>query len=236
MTFLVLSAWGIGVSPAVAQSGDARQAFQARFGWFFPSGGGDLWDENETVFTQSASDFDSFRFGMTYVGSLTNHFEIGLNLDFYDRTVFSSYRDFVDENGFPINHDTKLNTAPLTVDFRLLLGGRYRQRPQGRSVIQPVFYLGGGAGINFWEYEEWGDFLDFEFDPPQIFSAHFADDGEALTVHVLAGVELPVSPRFNVVFEARHSWSDDSLGGPLAGLGTIELGGTSAFIGMSFRF
>jgi hypothetical protein len=226
----------VGGGPAAAQSGGARQAFQTRFGWFFPSGGGELWDTNEEVFTLSASDFDGFRFGLTYLRAFSNQLEMGVNLDFYSERVFSSYRDWVDEDYYPINHDTRLSSYPLTVDFRFLPGGRYKRRPQGREVVHPVFYLGGGAGINFWSYEEVGDFLDFGFDPPVIFYDRFRDDGSALTVHVLAGVELPVSPRFNVVLEGRHSWSNADLGGSLSGLGTLELGGTSGFFGLSWRF
>ena len=226
----------IGAAPSLAQSGHARQSFQTRFGWFFLEGGGDLWNSNEEVFTLAPSDFDDFRFGVSYVGSLTNHFEVGLNLDFYEERARSAYRDFVDQGGFPILHDTIVETTPLTLDLRWLINGRYRQRGQGRNVVQPVFYIGAGAGVNFWEYEEIGDFLDFGFDPPLIVFGDFREDGEALTVHVLGGVELPVSPYFNVVLEARHSWSDDRLKGDFGGLGRIELGGTSAFVGAAFRF
>ncbi len=222
-------------APARAQSGIAEDAFQFRFGWFFPSGGGEVWNENEEVFTLEASDFDSFQFGMSYVKGLTGHLELGINFDWYSETVFSSYRDWVDERGFPINHDTRLERLPLTADLRWLPAGRYRSRPGG-NVLRPVFYLGAGAGVNFWEYREQGDFLDFAFDPPEVFYASFRDSGEALTVYVLAGAEWPMSPSFNFAIEGRYSWSDDTLGSDFAGLGDLELGGTAIFGGLSWRF
>jgi len=224
------------VPAAHAQSGIARRAFQLRFGWFFPAGGGDFWHDTEDTFTLAVSDFDGFDFGMTYSGAFNNQLEFGVNADFYSRSVFSAYRRVVDETGSPIYHDSKLRTLPLTFDFRFIPAGRYRQRPQGRAVIRPLFYLGAGAGIDFWEYEEVGDFVDFSIDPPEVFYDRFVDDGQALELHVLAGVELPASPRFNVVIEGRYAWAEDSLGGAFAGLGDIDLGGTSLFFGTSFRF
>jgi hypothetical protein len=223
---------------ARAQSATASRAFQLRLGGFFPSGGDEFWDETEDVFTLRMSDFDGFVFGASFVGSVSNRVEIGGNLDFYRRTVRSSYSGIVDSAGFPILHDSRLTLTPLTVDVRLLPGGRHRIVRGGRAALKPVFYLGGGGGVNFWEYEEVGDFLDFEVDPqqPPIFYGRFLDDGAALELHALAGVEFPMSPGFNFVLEARYSWSDETLDGDFAGLGRIELGGLSTYAGASFRF
>jgi hypothetical protein len=231
-------------SPVPAANG-TDHAVQVRIGGFFPSGGGDLWDDNSDVFTQDISDFDAASIGFTFLSSLGNAVELGVNLDFYDETTTSVYRGFVEEvefddgsfETFDIPHDTRLEIVPLTVDFRFLPGGRYRIRgPQGRRVLKPVFYLGLGGGLNFWDYEEVGDFLDFSFDPPEPFFGRFVDSGTALELHGLAGVELPVGPHFGVLFEARHSWSDDELGDDFAGFGDIDLSGWSAFVGGSFRF
>jgi hypothetical protein len=119
---------------------------------------------------------------------------------------------------------------------RFIPAGRFRGSSRRGAVRKPVFYVGAGAGINFWEYEEIGDFIDFTVDPNEIFFDRFIEDGEALQVHVLAGLEIPVSPGFNLLLEGRHSWADDDLSGDFAGLGDIELGGTSVFIGGSFRW
>ena len=121
---------------------------------------------------------------------------------------------------------------------RFIPGGRYRIRPGGRHILKPLFYIGVGVGLNFWEYEEVGDFLDFGFDPPEIFGDRFVDDGVAFEAHALAGVEIPVGRATNVLFEVRFSVSEDDLAGDFAGLTEtdLDLGGTSISGGMSFRF
>jgi hypothetical protein len=229
----------VSLTPAVAQGrgrGYPDNAFQIRLGQFFAAGGGDLWNDNEEFFTMDISDFNDIVWGFSFVNGFSNQLEIGLNVDFYSESVFSSYRDYVDEAGFPIYHDTRLDLMPATVDLRFLPGGRYRMRPGGRQVLKPTFYIGGGGGLNFWEYEEVGDFIDFGLDPPEVFYSRYKDSGTAWEAHALAGFELPLSPGFNFLVEGRYSWSEDTLGGSLAGLGDIDLGGYSLSVGGSFRF
>jgi hypothetical protein len=234
---LVLAA----AAPAYAQprgSEPSDNSFQFRLGGFFPSGNSEFWDNNERDFTMSSSDFNDGVLGFSYVTSLSNRFELGFNLDFYDSTVRSSYRDFVDQDGFPIFHDTRLRMTPLTVDFRFLPSGRYgyRGRHGEHRVHKPVPYLGAGAGFNFWRYEETGDFLDFSLDPPEVFSDRFKDSGAAFETHVLAGIELPMGPTWGLIFEGRHSWSEVTPSSDFAGLGKLDLGGTSAYVGAAFHF
>ena len=209
-------------------------AFQFRLGGFFPDGESAFWDDTEESFTLDVSDFDDAILGLSFVGSFNNHVEAGLNIDFYEGESFSAVRGFVDEDGFPIFHDSWLRTVPLTIDVRFLPFGRYRQRPQGRNVLQPVFYLGGGVGLTYWEYEEEGDFVDFTND--EIFFDRFIDDGFAFETHALAGLELPFGRTWSLLLEGRYSWADDDLGGDFAGLGEIDLSGPSAYIGGSFHF
>jgi len=214
-----------------------HSAAQIRVGGFFLEGGGEFWDESESVFTLRTEDFDGGVLGLSFVSSINNNLEVGVNADFFEESVPSAYSGFVDTAGFPIVHTARLQTTPLTVDVRLLPTGRHRIRgPRGHLVSKPVMYVGAGAGVNLWEYEEIGDFLDFGFDPAVIFFDRFRDRGAALEVHALGGVEFPIGPSFNLLFEGRYSWSDDTLSDDFAGLGRIELGGASAFAGASFHF
>ena len=233
--------WLSVAAPALAQprrSGPPRGALQVRFGWFMPSGSSDFWDATEDVFTLDTSDLDGFVLGFSYVRSINNELEVGLNVDFYDERARSQYRDWVDENGFPIFHDTKLGLIPWTVDVRFIPGGRYRLRPGGRFIRKPLFYIGGGVGFVWWEYEEVGDFLDFDFDPPEIFGSRFSDDGVTFEAHALAGVEVPVGQSINLMFEGRYSVAEDDLRGDFAGLAEtdLDLGGLAIYAGFNFRF
>ena len=238
LTLLVSTA-----SVATAQwrpPGPPESALQGRLGYFFlDDGDGDgFWEDTESIFTLDASDFEEFSLGFSYVHSVRNRLEVGFNLDIFEETVRSEYREFVDEDDFPILHDSTLSLVPMTVDVRFLPIGRYRIRPGGRHIVQPTFYFGAGAGLVFWDYEELGDFWDFSSVPMEIFLGHFSDDGVALEVHGLAGVEIPVGPRTNLLFEGRYSFAEDDLGGDFSDLPEREiyLGGLGIYGGVSLRF
>jgi hypothetical protein len=227
----------IGAASAAFAQPVANDAFQLRFGGFFPAGGGDVWDENEEVFGLRASDFDGFFWGFGFEHGLSNNLEVSFNVDFYSETVRSSYRDYVDQNGRPILHDTRLSETPVYVDVRYLPTGRYKIRgPAGRRVLKPVFFIGAGLGGNFWEYREVGDFLDFTADPLQIVGGDFKDSGVAFQLQALTGVELPFSHHFTLSFEGRYTWANATLSGQFAGLGRLELGGGWVYLGTNFRF
>ncbi len=214
---------------------DGNLGFQFRLGGFFPSGDSVFWEDVEDTFTLRVSNFNDTIVGFSFVGSFGNHLETGFNIDFYRSTVRSSVRDYVDQAGLPILHDTRLTLTPMTVDVRLLPAGRYRIRgAQGRRVLQPVFYLGGGLGFNYWEYEEVGDFVDFTDE--SIFFDRFIDTGWAFEAHALAGLELPFGRTWSLLFEGRYSWSEATPGGPFSGLGELDLGGFAAYVGASWRF
>ena len=236
-TLLILVAALGFASAAHAQAPRLDHAFQFRFGGFFPAGGGTLWDDNEDTFTLDASDFNDFAIGFSYVAPINNRFELGFNLDFYDGTVRSAYRDFADQDGFPIFHDTTLELVPATVDFRFLPTGRYAMSGGGgRAVRHPVPYIGAGAGFLLWNYEEVGDFIDFDAVPNEVFYGRFVEDGMTFETHVLAGIELPMSPAWSFLAEGRYSWANDSPDGDFAGLGSLELGGFYGYVGFAFRF
>ena len=213
-------------------------AFQFRLGYFMPTGDSDFWDETEQVFTLDADDFDEFAFGFTYARQVANGVELGVNFDVFEDVVLSQVRGFVDEDGFPILHDTELTIVPLTFDVRFVPGGRYRMRPGGRHIPKPVFYFGAGAGFNFWEYHEFGDFVDFSTLPPEVIFGDFYDEGEALEVHGLMGTEIPLTRTTNLLFEGRYSLSEDDLGGSFADLENreLDLGGLGLYVGCAFRF
>lgn len=232
------------VAIPAAASPRTEDAFVVRVGAWMPDGGG-VWDENEIDFTMAAGDFDDATLGMGFVTGLSEYFEVGLFADFYGETVLSQYRDYVDENDRAIFHDTRLEMTPVAVDVRWIPAGRHAVRHGGRHVSKPVWYLGGGAGANFWEYQEVGDFVDFFDATLPIFFERYRDDGIALSLHALAGFEFPVGPRTNLVVEGRYLWSDDDLGdsfGHLAASRPVDIDrelvmdGLLVSAGVAFRF
>ncbi|NIM64266.1 MAG: hypothetical protein GTO30_22210 [Acidobacteria bacterium] len=207
------------------------RSFQVRLGGFFLEGDGDFWADNESVFTLDASDYDDFILGLTYSHGFNRFLELDINADFTDETVVSEYRNFVDGSGFPILHDSTLQTSPITAGVRFL--------PFGRAQLgsrKPVLFVGAGAGVNFWTYEEFGDFIDFSDPANPIVVGDFRERGEAFVSYAVGGIELPLSPAFNLGFEARYFSSDDRLKGDFAGLGTLDMSGWAASISAGWRF
>jgi hypothetical protein len=203
-------------------------AFQLRMGYHAPSDGGTFWQDVEDRFTLQASDFNGLAWGASFIGGLSPYVEFGVTADWYEETVTAGERYYIDTDGFPILHDTTLSQFPLGVDLRFI--------PGGRKVGKPVFFLGAGAGLNFWEYHEIGDFVD-EGDPAlPVYFGDFHASGETLEGRVLAGLEIPVSPAFNLSFEGRYSFGESDLEDDFEGFGTIEPGGMFFFVGGSFRF
>lgn len=230
--------------PAPAQSpGAIGGSVKMRLGGFMPTGQSEFWDVTEQVFTLSTGDLNGVMLGGSYVASLGNYVELGFNLDWYEATARSAQRGFTDDFGNPILHDTTLGLIPLTMDVRFLPGGRYATRgSRGQyKVRKPVPYLGLGGGANFWRYEEVGDFAVEDPFSPTGFSVVFdrlEDTGTAFEVHVMGGVEFPISPAWSLLGEARYSWSEATPSGAFAPLqqGRLDLGGWSLFFGGSVQF
>ena len=226
----------VAAEPARA-AGPGDGAFNFRMGWFFPTGSSEFWEVNEDAFTLDHSDFNGLTLGAGYSQSLNNYVEFGMGIDFYYSSVRAADRNFVDQDGFPIFHDSRLSIVPMTVDVKFLPAGRYRQRgPGGRNLVRkPAFYLGGGVGLDYWTYEEEGDFVASDL---SIVYDRLKESDIAFETHAFAGIEFPVSPRWYITTEARMSWAEDTPGGAFEFVnpGELDLGGLSLMVGGSYRF
>ncbi len=213
------------------QAGSSERSFQARLGGFLFEGESDFWDENASVFALEASDFDDTTLGLTYSVPFNRFFEVDLNADLFDETVVSEYRDFTDASGFAILHDSTLQMVPLTLGVRFVPFGRGKHGGK-----RPVLYVGAGAGVNFWRYEEFGDFIDFNDPANPIIFGEFKERGEAFVGYGVCGLELPLAPGFNLGFEARYFSSYDEFKDDFAVLGTLDISGLAASVSASWRF
>jgi len=225
------------VGPAAAAPPGQDGGFNFRFGGFFPTGNSDFWDTNEAAFTLDHSDFNGVTGGVGYTASINNFFEFDVNADFYAASTRSADRLFTDQDGFPIFHDSRLAIFPVTVGFRVLPAGRYARRgTEGNHYVRrPVPYFGAGVGMSYWQYEEEGDFVASDF---SVVYDRFTETGLAFEKHAMIGIEFPVAPDWNVTLEVRQSWAEATPGGSFSVVnpGTLDLGGTSVFLGGSLRF
>ena len=216
-------------APASAQrpyyGGD--HAIRFWIGLFEPDGDSQYWNDSFDAFTGETSDFADTTVGGDFKLGLTGRTSLLLGGSYYEGRADQSYRDFVDRFGDDITHRTTLEIASATAAFVVDLTGR-------RAVIVP--YVGVGGGFYAWRLEEAGDFIDFIPEEPETFSTRFSDDGNTLGWFWLAGLEVPIGPRFSVFAEGRWQRLDDDLGGDFAGSGNLDLSGTSIVGGASWRF
>ena len=233
----LLAATLLPITPAAAEPPGREGAFNFHFGGYFPKGGGDFWDANEAAFTLDHSDFNGLSGGVGYTASINNYIEFDFDATLYGASNTSADRNFVDQNGFAILHDSRLSMYPVTVSFRVLPAGRFGKRGTDGThyVRRPVPYLGFGIGGEYWQYEEEGDFVASDL---SVVYDRFIASGVAFEKHAMVGIEFPVAPAWNITFEVRQSWAEATPGGAFAVVnpGRLDLGGTSVMLGGSLRF
>lgn len=225
--------------PAVAQAqitrvtgADTRQSFGFNLGGFFPKGE-DSRVDHDVLFTDLDSllfdiaDFRGFTFSGEYLLAITNNFEAGAEAGFYQKTVPSIYRNFVNANDAEIEQDLKLRIVPLTASIRFL--------PLGRdAAVQP--YIGIGASLLNWRYSETGEFVDFS--DGSVFRDKYVAKGNTFAPVVIGGVRFPVADVWTMGGEIRYQSADGDTGGRAAGFldDKIDLGGWTANFNVHVRF
>lgn len=218
-------------APAAAQrryAGPQENEFRLRLGQFEPRGDSRYWNDTFDAFTGSIDRFDDVSFGADFVLSLGSHSGIMFSGDVYEGQESQAYRDFVDGSGGPIVHDTRLRIASATAAYVFSFTGR-------DAAVVP--YVGVGGGLYDWELEESGDFIDFLAQPLEIFTDSRRDSDTTLGYFYLAGVEIPLGPRWSVFAEGRWQRLDvEEVNLASEPLGRLDLSGRHVLGGFAWRF
>lgn len=176
--------------------------------------------------------FDGVYGGIEYNHVLMDNVEVAVHLDGHSKTVDTFYRDYERPDGTNIFQSLRLRTAPLGVSLRLV--------PTSKRVRFAPF-VGGGVDAVFYEYEEFGDFIDF-FDPDlPIYNDAFIDEGVAFGLHAFGGLRLYLNRDFAIVGEARYQWAAKDMGDDFAPnepgfVNRIDLSGWTWTVGLHVRF
>jgi hypothetical protein len=176
--------------------------------------------------------FDGVYGGGEYNHVIMKNVELAVHFDYYQETVDTFYRDYERPDGTNIFQSLRLRSAPLGVSLRFV--------PTSKRVkIAP--FVGGGIDAVFYQYEEFGDFIDF-FDPDlPIYPDHFIDDGVAFGAHAFGGIRFYLNRDFAIVGEGRYLWSgkdmgDDFLPNESGFVNRIDLSGWTWTVGVHVRF
>ena len=228
MTAAVVMVLGLA---AVAPGSAAASSLDLRVGALFPSADSNLFDDDAELYvlrgdTISDRDWRGIYGGIEFNVGLSDNVELGFHVDGYGRSLHTSYRDFERPSGREIQQTLKLNVVPVGVSLRLVAG-------DPRESIAP--YVAVGADLVYYQYEEFGDFIDFDSPSLPVFDDAFVSEGVAPGFHVAAGLRVPLSRDFSLVGEGRYLFAKHDMGDDFRG-NRIDLGGISATLGLHVRF
>jgi len=214
----------MGLAVLVLPETSQASGLDLRLGGFLPRADSNLFHDDNELYTVDKGDWRGLFGGAEFSLGLGSHLELGFHLDGYGRNVHTSYRDFVRESGREIQQTLRLNVVPLGVSLRFLARGE-------KGTLTP--YVAVGPDIVFYEYEEFGDFVDFE--TLDVREDAFLSRGAAPGFHVAAGLRVPINYDFSVVGEGRYEWAKDDMGDDFRG-NRLDLSGAAFTLGVNIRF
>jgi hypothetical protein len=173
------------------------------------------------------SDWTGFTGGVEYSGRIARNLELGVHVDGYSRSLDTVYRAYTDETGRDIPQTLKLEIVPVGFTLRFVAGSR-------RSTIVP--YLGVGADLYYWSYEEFGSFIDFDDPDLAIIDDAFYSNGVTGGGHVVAGLRVHLNHDVSMTGEGRYNWAPtDDMEDDFRSL-QVDLSGWSATVGVRIEF
>lgn len=221
---LALLTLGLLAVPAATVS---ASGLDLRLGAFYPREESNLFVDDRALYHVGKGDWNSFAGGLEFNAELARNVELGVHVDGYDRSIDTSYRDYTTADDREIRQTLKLQILPVGVTLRLVPSS-------SRLKVAPYVAVGGDAF--FWQYEEFGDFIDFDNPALPIIPDHFFSDGVEFGGHVAAGLRLKLTHDFSLVGEGRYqAASKAEMGEDFAG-NRLDLNGWSWLVGMHVKF
>ena len=205
-----------------------------RLGYAFPRAGSEVFDFTREQLTVDKRDFNGLSAAGEVTVRATDRLDAALNLGVEWSNTRSEFRDWVDDNDLPIEQDTRFTRVPVTLGVKVYLLERGRRISQLAWVPKKwAPYLGAGAGIVWYRFEQIGDFVDF--DTLEIFFDDFESRGSSPVAYLAGGLDFSLGPRWLVNGEARYSWASAEMGRDFVGFDKIDLTGFKGMLGFSVR-
>jgi hypothetical protein len=206
-----------------------------RLGYAFPRAGSEIFDFTREQLTVDKRDFNGLSAAGEVALRMTDRLDAALNLGVEWSNTRSEFRDFVDVNDLSIEQDTRFTRVPLTLGVKAYLLERGRRISQLAWIPKKwAPYVGAGAGIVWYRFEQIGDFVDF--DTLEIFFDEFDSRGISPVAYLAGGLDFSLGPRWLVNGEARYSWASAEMGRDFVGFDNIDLTGFKVMLGFSVRF
>jgi hypothetical protein len=239
----LLAALCFAASPANGQSGDGylfRSPALTLFvngGFARPSASSDLFADASERLTLKPGDFLGGAVNAGLSINIGSRVAVGATVGYAGRTVRSEYIDWEDDNGLPIEQNTLFSRVPVMAQVKLHLVPRGREIGNFAWVPATISpYVGVGAGWIRYEYEQAGDFIDFDAgEPPPVFTSSIDAEGWSSATQVFAGLDYNLNTRLMLTGEAGYTRASADLPVWFEDFEPIDLSGFAATVGLSLR-
>jgi len=222
----VLSAVLMGGLMGLLPGEASASGLELRVGAFLPKLDSLLFADTMTLYTVNKNDFDGWFGGAEFTANVHPNIELGLAIEGYAKENDTVYRDYVRPNGSEIRQTLRFQTIPLSAIMRFVPKGRYRK-------VTP--YIGGGITANFWEYEEWGDFVNFQAPGSPVYFDSFKSEGTKFGPMVNAGIRFRLNTDMQITADYRHFWGKETMDGDFRP-NEIDISGDAITMGFRFIF
>lgn len=207
--------------------GEVRASgLELRIGGMAPRAKSILFDDSVTLYDIEKKDFAGGFGGIEFTKGLAPNIELALALDGYGREIPSAYRAFERPSGRAIEQTLRLVIVPASAIVRLHPSGRYK-------TLTP--YLGAGVSAIFWQYEEFGDFIDFRTSGQPVVFDSFKSTGSTTGFVLNAGLRYRINEDFQVTADFRNFSGKQKMGGDFAP-NEIDVSGAALTIGFRLTF
>ncbi len=201
-----------------------KVAIGFRGGVNISNAGSEIFDFINEQLTIGDSDFIAPAVAFDFSYYLRPRLAAVLRVEWNSKVAASEFREFEDQNDLPITQETELSQVPVTGNLKFYLN------PRGRKISEYVWipnsfapYVGGGGGLLWYRFAQRGDFIDFV--DMSIFSDQFVSEGFTWTAQVFGGVDVKLTHRVYLTFEACYFWARAGMGQDFMDFDSLDLSG-----------
>lgn len=200
--------------------------------------GSQVFSDATDLLTLSKRDFDGFAYGGDLSLEVSPRVDLMFTGEFSAASANSEYRDYVEGDDIPIRQATKFKRMPLA------LGVKYYLADRGRSISRFAWipsryapYVGVGGGAMWYRFRQNGDFVDFNTETLDIFTAELQSSGWAPMAQGTAGLDYTLGNWIALTFEGRYNYAKAALDpNAFEGFDKIDLSGFAGTVGLRVRF
>ncbi len=201
------------------------QSLNLKLGIFSPTLDSDLWEVNKENLYLSENDMQEIAYSIEFEQFVGRHLSLSIEAGDYSKTLYSQYRDYEYNDGSPIYQNISLSITGVELGIKVYPLGH-------RKILNP--YFGAGVGVYYWEYEQWGDFIDFTtFD---VFEGYGYTDAYSAGINLRAGFVFRFKRYLGVSFEAKYQYLRGELSSLFEGFEKLDLSGLTLNVGVNLFF